>query len=382
MLPGRHLLAVLLAVALGVGGGITVLSLPPARASAAGPVQRAAAPVGSCARPAPQSAAGYQAMFDGKDDETWAGGDQAASVALPGGRILWMFGDSVRGERLTTGARAPGSRFVHNAMLVQTGGCLVAVPAADEVIPSRADGQWYWPQSAVVLGDRLVVFCARVRRTGPGPFGFRTTGVDAAVFALDGSLPRFERVVGTPSSLSPESAYQYGAAVVPIGSWLYLYGSRQVRGAFGRAVAVARVRPAALLRSAGWQYWDGSRWSSRAAAAAHLVAGATDGWSSAFSVWRGPDGTLRSLTKEHDVFGRAVVTGRASSPTRPFTRRVAFDAPSGQRPGELRYNALAHPEVRLPGGLLLVTVCRNNRDLRLVWADTRLYRPQFAAVRA
>lgn len=383
MLPGRHLLAVLLAVALGVGGGITVLSLPRAAASAAGPVQRTAAPASACTRPAPQSAAGYQAMFDAKDDETWAGGDQAASVALPGGRVLWMFGDSVRGGRLTTGARASGSRFVHNAMLVQTGGCLVAVPAADEVIPSRADGQWYWPQSAVVLGDRLVVFCARVRRTGPGAFGFRTTGVDAAVFALDGTLPRFERVVGTPSSLSPEGAYQYGAAVVPIGSWLYVYGSRQVPGAFGRSVAVARVRPAALLRSAGWQYWNGSDWSSRAAAAARLSAGhGAASWSSAFSVWRGADGTLQSLTKEHDVFGRAVVTGRASSPTTPFTRRVALDAPSGQRPGELRYNALAHPEVRLPGGLLLVTVCRNNSDLRRVWADTRLYRPQFAAVRA
>jgi hypothetical protein len=87
------------------------------------------------------------------------------------------------------------------------------------------------------------------------------------------------------------------------------------------------------------------------------------------------------VTKEDDVYGRVVIAGTASSPTASFSRRVVLSAPSGQRPGELLYNALAHPELRLSDGLLLVTVCRNNTDLRRMWAEPDLYKPQFAAVR-
>jgi hypothetical protein len=311
-------------------------------------------------------------MFDAKNDETWAGGDQAATVPLPGGRVLWLFGDTVRGHRLPTGARSADSRMVHNAMLVQTGGCLTAVPATHEVVPSRSDGQWYWPQTAVVRGDELVVLCSRVQRTGAGAFGFRTTGVDAAVFSLKGGMPRFVRMATTPSSSTPESGFQFGAAVVADGPWLDVYGSRQVPGAFGRDVAVARVRPADLLHPKAWQYWSAGRWSHRAPT---VVA---RGWSSAFSVWRDAGGT-HALTKLHDVHGRDVVLGAAASATAPFAFRTVADAPSTG--GVLRYNPLAHPELRLADGSLLISVCRNSADLRAVWADAALYTPQFAAVR-
>ena len=365
MVRVRQLLAVLIGLVLGLSSGVALLLSGPSAAAAAPGRPGAEARV-ACSRPAPQTAAGYQAMFDAKNDATWNGGDQAATVALPGGRVLWMFGDSLRRHR-----------FVHNAMLVQTGGCLTALPAVDEVVPTRTDGEWYWPQSAVVVGDRLVVFCARVRRTSSGPFGFRMTGVDAAVFSLAGALPRFLGMRGTPSSRSAETDYQYGKAVVRDGGWLYVYASRQVPGAFGRAIAVARVRPDGVLQPASWEYWTGRRWTSRSQGARPVAAR----WSSAFSVWRAGDGTLRFVTKEDDLYGRVVVTGVAAAPTGPFSRRVVADAPSGQRPGEVLYNALAHPELRLPGGRVLVTVCRNNTDLDRVWAQPNLYKPQFTAVR-
>jgi hypothetical protein len=275
----RHLLAVLLGAVMAVVGGFGWMSMAGPAAAAAAPAQARTPARAACSQPAPRNAAGYQAMFDAKNDASWGGGDQAASVALPGGRVLWMFGDTVRGHRL-----------VHNAMLVQTGGCLTAVPAADEVVPTRADGEWYWPQSAIVVGDRLIVFCARVRRTGPGPFGFRTTGVDAAVFALTGVLPSFLGLAQTPSSRSPETGAQYGKAVLIDGGWLYVYGSRQIPAAFGRAVTVARVRPSAVLRPSSWEYWNGTGWSARAQRATPVATS----WSSAFSVWRASDGSLVS----------------------------------------------------------------------------------------
>ena len=356
----RHLHVALIALVLAIGVGVALTGHP---ADAQEPVARAVPPRAHCSAPAPTTAAGYQAMFDAKDDATWAGGDQAATVALPDGRELWLFGDTLRGNRL-----------VHNSLLLQRGGCLTAVPAKDEVIPTRADGQWYWPQSAAVLGTQLLVFCGRVVRTGSGPFDFRTTGTEVAVFDLTSRMPRFVRMAATPTTTSSEEQGQYGAATVRDHGWLYVYGTRHATGAYGRVVTVARVRPAKVLDDAAWRFWTGSRWS-RTATDAEPVA---DRWSTAFSVWD-DDGSVRSLTKDNDVYGRYVVAGRASSPTAAFARRVVLDAPSSEV--FLRYNALAHPEIPMAGGLLLVTVCQNSTDLTRVLADHSIYKPQFQTVR-
>jgi hypothetical protein len=372
----QHLLSLVVGLLLTatLGSAVaTVLTSPTAAAAARYVAPVASGRAAACHRPAPTTAAGYQAMFDAKNDSTWAGGDQAATVALPDGRTLWLFGDTVQGRRLPGGARSTDSRFVHNSLLVQDKGCLTAVPAGAEVIPSRGDGQWYWPQSAVVTGRRLVVLCARVERTGPGAFDFRTTGVDAAVFSLSSGTPRFERVVDTPSSVAAEGADQYGKAVLRQGDWLYLYGTRQEQGAFGRSVRVARVRATDLLEASAWTYWTGRGWSARPSLAAEVA----HGWSTAFSVWADASGAVRMMTKAQDVYGHEVVSGRAPSPVGPFAARAVLTARSGS---VLLYNALAHPELRLAGGGVLVSVCRNSADLDVVFADTDLYKPQFASV--
>jgi hypothetical protein len=352
-----HLVAAAVAVVLGAGVALAVSAQ-----SAVAEGSPAPARVAACTAPAPTTAAGYQAMFDGKHDDTWAGGDQAASVALPDGRELWLFGDTLR-----------GGQMVHSSALLQEGGCLQALPAAAELIPSRADGQWYWPQSATVLGRQLLVFCARVARTGTGAFDFRPTGTDLAVFDLTGGTPRFARVLATPSSDVPETQFAYGAATVREGRWLYVWGSRRLPGAFGRQVAVARVAAGAV--DGPWQFWTGSSWSDDRSAARPVA----DRWSTAFSIWRDGDG-LHSLTKQDDVYGHAVVLGTAASPAAAFREHPVLEAPSDVPHDVLLYSALAHPEIRLADGRLLVTVCRNSSDLSRVLADPDLYKPQFAGV--
>ena len=215
-----------------------------------------------------------------------------------------------------------------------------------------------------------------MQRTGPGAFDFRTTGIDAAVFALSSGTPRFQRIVATPSSSTPESGDQYGKAVMRQGAWLYLYGTRQELGAFGRSVRVARVAVSDVLDGRDWTYWTGGRWSAQSARAVPLARG----WSTAFSVWSDAQGRVRTLTKEQDVYGHGVVLGEAAGPTGAFRSRPVLSAPT--RSGVLLYNALAHPELRLADGSLLISVCRNSADLDVVWADAELYKPQFASVTA
>src|SRR5437763_1848499 len=65
--------------------------------------------------------ADYQKAFDQRGP-VWSGGDGGVPVALPDGRILWMFGDTEVGPVVNNRFLLPGP-FVHNTFIVQTGSC-------------------------------------------------------------------------------------------------------------------------------------------------------------------------------------------------------------------------------------------------------------------
>jgi hypothetical protein len=323
-------------------------------------------------------------MFDAKNDLGWSGGDQAASLVLPSGQVLWLFGDTVQGTQAPTGGYDLGTRMVHNSFLVQDGGCLTAVNGPDrtEVIPNASNGDWYWPQSALLEKGMLVVLATRVRRTGPGSMDFRTVGTDAAVFALHRGRPVFHRMARTPSTGVEDGGVEYGAALVPQGAFTYVYGTRKVAGdlVFGRAVTLARVPNGSLLEQAKWRYWSGAIWSPRKADGALIVKAAPHGWSTVFSVVPQPKGAYRFITKADDYLGRDVVTGDSGSLLRPVANTATRAYPS--RGSDVFYNPLAHPEARLAGGALLMTICHNSTDLPTVLAHADLYKPRFFTVPA
>ncbi|GAB2674177.1 DUF4185 domain-containing protein [Thalassiella azotivora] len=355
----------------------------PVRGRAVAPAPAPAA--STCTVPAPTDAAGYQRMFDDLQGPGWAGGDQATSTRLPDGRVLWLFGDTMQGVADADGAYAAGARMVHSSFVVQDGGCLEPVTGPDggPVVPDAADGSWWWPQHAVVDGDRLVVLSLHVRGAGGGSHGFTLAGTDAAVFTLprDGGVPRWERTVATPSTGSPDTQPLWGTAVVTHDGHHYVYGSRRVDAPlhFGRAVHVARVDEGSLSDVTAWEYWDGARWTSDPAASAAVVDAAPAGWSTAFSVHPTPDGRFRYVTKENDFLGTHVVTGTSDRPTGPFTRQVLPAPTSHPDPDVITYLAMGHAHLPVTGGHL-GSISRNSLDFDDVLADTRLYRPQFFVV--
>jgi hypothetical protein len=328
-----------------------------------------------CTVAAPRTAAGWQRAFAALDGPGWAGGDQASSVALPDGRILWLFGDTLR-----RGAR--GMEMVHNSMVIADGGCLRPVLAATEIFPDAADGTWFWPQHAAVRGDRLHVFVSRVRRAGGGPFGFTLDGTEIAEFGLaSGRDPVLLRRVRTPSTGHGEDRPQWGAAIAMHGATTYVYGTARVDRplVFGKALYVARVATSALADRRAWRYWDGHGWSPAPGAAA-VIHPAVDGVSTSLSVDRLPDGRWLAVTKKNEFLGTDVVALTGPGPAGPWTETTLAAAPSYTEPGRLAYTALAHPEVALAGNRLLVTVCRNDESLAAVYADPGRYKPRFLEV--
>ena len=343
-----------------------------------GPQHRAGAAAeagGRCRAAAPTTAAGYQRMFDGLYGR-WAGGDQAVSLALPDGRTLWIFADTISGERAPDGGYAAGWTMRHNSFVVQDGGCLTAI--AGTPLPDQDAGDWYWPSSAMITDGGLAVFAMRVHRTGTSRASFAVTGTSVAMFALPSNgVPVLHRAVALSAG---DTAW--GAGVLRSGPWAYIYGTQAAPNAFGRRLLVARVASTRIDDPAAWRYFDGTGFSADPLAASAVVQ-APGGVSASVSVLPGPAGGVRIISKRDEVFGRDVTEWSAPTPYGPITVDDAdlLTAPSLARPGELIYTAEAHPSLRLADGSLLLSVCRNNLSLSALAADSQLYRPQFTAVR-
>ncbi len=354
-----------------------VLVLQPRVGAAPGTPTVDRAVAAACERAVPHTAAGFQRMFDGLDG-AWAGGDQAATVELPDGRTLWLFGDTVSGHRDASGGYAAGWTLRHNSFLLQQGGCLRAV---DTQLPETA-GAWYWPAAGVVDGGRLEIFAIKVART-TSEFGFRLTGTALAEYDL--------ATVGTPTlrglrelTAAPREgvdATTWGQGVLASGGFVYIYGTRgdTAHRAFGRALLVARTRLGAVDDPATWRFFDGARFVPDPASARPVVAAVRGVSTSVSPVDTG--GGVAIVAKQDEVFGTIVAAWTGATPIGPFTAAPLLAAPSDLQHGVLRYSALAHPQFALADGGLLVSVCRNSTVLAAVGRDALLYRPQFRSVR-
>jgi hypothetical protein len=310
----------------------------------------------------------------------WQAGDIGASARLSDGRIVWLFGDTVR-----TASYDP--RIVANSMLVSSRGCVSQLVPPDQgpVIPDAADGTVRWPMSVAVGRsggtDVLVVLCSRIDRGDSGAFGFTYLGSSAAVFSVaPNGVPELHKVVRlTPTSRDPQQV-NWGAASVLHEDWFYVYGTRLTGrpGDVGRELHVARVPTDAPGERHRWQFWDGGRWQPDHGRSA-VVLPSRDGVSQTLSV-DVVGGSFVAVSKGGGDLGDFVYEWRSPTPWGPWTGHQEIAAPAGFDTGKLQYAPLAHPEVALRSGKLLVSVSRNTTDLQRLVSHPEIGRPRFVEV--
>ena len=311
----------------------------------------------------------------------WQAGDIGASVRLSDGRIVWVFGDTLR-----TSALSPP--IVANSMLVTSGLCVSQLVPADRgpMIPDAGRDVVHWPMSSTVLRlgrdqDTLIVLCSRIRR-GSQPYDFTFLGTSAAVFDV-GTLgvPRLRRIEPITPDDPSRVQINWGAAAVVHGDRLYVYGTRLTgeKFSFGRELHVARVPTADPGDRKTWQFWDGARWQGDVGASAAVLP-AEGGMSQTLSV-DVVGHRFVAVSKRDGDLGNFVYTWTSNTPTGPWRPRRAIPAPAGFDTGTLQYAPLAHPEVPLDSGKLLVSISRNTTDLAALVKNPRLGRPRFAEVR-
>lgn len=319
----------------------------------------------------------------------WQAGDIGASAELSDGRLVWVFGDTVR-----TAAFSP--QIVANSMLVSSGRCIsqLRTPGDGPVIPDVSPDVVRWPMSLVVLPpvgaaagtgvhDVLVVLCSRVQRggAGGGALDFVYLGTSAAVFTVgaDG-VPNLQQVVEITPDDPSTTQVDWGAAATVHGPWLFVYGTRWTgaAGTFGRELYVARAPADDPGNRDLWRFWDGSAWQPELHAATAVLP-AVGGVSQTLSV-HFVDGVFVAVSKRDGDLGDFVYTWTSKSPVGPWQPRQGASAPAGYDTGELEYAPLAHPEIPLSDGKLLVSISRNTTDFQQLMTDPEVGRPLFVEV--
>lgn len=349
-------------------------------AAAAYPRLTPACPTASSgAAPPTVTVAELNRVVAGLDLPLWQAGDIGASTRLPDGRIVWVFGDTVRDD-------AVSPRVVANSMLVTSGLCTSQVETRDRgpVIPERAEGSVQWPMSVATLvrggHTLLVVISARIRRGTSGALDFTYLGSSATVFDATGAGAPQRRGQLDITPDSPEAdQVNWGSAMTVQGPWIYVYGTRLPSAtSFGRSLYVARA-PAADARDRGtWEFWDGSQWSRQQQDAAPVL-GAEGGVSQTLSVDVVDDRYVIVSKRDGDL-GSTVYSWTSDSPTGPWTPRRGVRAQFQDPSGQLRYAPLAHPGIRLADGKLLISISRNTTDFARLLSEPALGRPVFAEI--
>lgn len=344
----------------------------------------------SCPAPDPEgtvTAAQLNQAMTRIDFPQWQSADLGATARLSDGRIFWAWGDTGREKGFDP-------QLVDNSVLISSGACFSQVLTEDggELFPRGPDGLTLWPMSVVRLEptpadgpgvtDVVVVYQSRIQR-GDRQWDFLFRGTTAAVLHVgEDGVPRVHRSVQmTPDSVDYDQI-NWGAAAVPDGEWMYLYGTRYTAEAYvtGRELYVSRVPLSDPADATAQQFWDGGRWQADATRAAPII-GAVNGTSQTLSV-ENIGGRWVIVSKKGGDLADFITMWTSDSPTGPFegTATDVVSSPAGHDTGDLQYTPLAHPDIRTRSGALLVSVSRNTDDIDLLFERPELGRVLFHEV--
>lgn len=355
------------------------------------------------------------------DTERFCGGDGAASCPLPGGRTLWLFGDSCIAA-VVDGRYQPGWWMTNNVAAVTVDpprgeapapGSAVArfgdrpepgEPSGFVVPPAGGRARWSWPcDGAIVVGpageERLLIFygdlARRVDEPAPGEvWNFKFVGNRVAIIENPSEAPKAWRVV--QHALEPRDSgrmkdgaptISWGVVVMrdpeSSGDRLVIFG---VDGSnpFNKQAVVARVQVAKAHDFSEWRFWTGSSWSPRESEAATVINHVVDEFTIHHEPARGDAERGRWLLIQGEpVLGHRILVRQAPTPLGPWSDgHPIYTVPEPSNDEKLiTYGAKAHPHLSAPGELL-ISYCINSLDFGSLSRDVEIYRPRFLRVPA
>ena len=312
----------------------------------------------------------------------WLGGDDAYSVPIDGGRVVWLFADSFVGGAGQT-VRA-GSRMISNTIAISTcddGKFSISYYWRDRGAPKprpffESSTQYdYWPMDGFFHGGVLYVFLRQiVREKGGDVFGFHGIGVTLARIRNPSEDPARWTIdylrVASSTTVAP------GVAAMVKREYVYLFAvlddaAHKTQPLILTRVAVDRLDDPAstieyLAKDGSWK-----RGLNYKDARIVIDAGATEmsiRYHPELRRWVAIQGKSASLAGEIGFR----TSERLDGPWSPW--RSLFVQPS-RRKDIFCYAAKEHIEFAGPGTALVTYAC-NLFDFGKLATDMTIYRPQ------
>lgn len=326
--------------------------------------------------------------------QSWWGADAAYSIPLPDGRSVWIFGDTLYGDKRVVDGNDP--RMVRNSIGVST--CKDGEWAIEYVIRHGDNGQpedffhaqhphtWYWALDGFFYHGELWVTLLCVRnssRKTPAAMDFETCGTDLAKISGLESDPQRWSIKYFP--LVPDGVHAYPSATAVIeGEYAYIFALLETGS---RPMLLTRIPLNGLdAPREHLQYLsrDGS-WKAglKPADAAHVMKrGNTEmtvRYHPLLKEW------VAVMNAPNLSTGKIVVrtAPRITGPWSPD--KVVYRIPemqksyTGHDKDIFCYAAKEHPEFRRPGSLLITYACNTMKPQKLT-ADLDIYCPKVVRV--
>lgn len=334
------------------------------------------------AKPAPE----IDALFQSQNG--WVGGDGAFSVALPKGRVLWLYSDTWVGK-IRDGKRVDVG-MVNNTIGVQSQPLEpaeytikrdTAGKAKSFLTPDDKQG-WYWLQAGAMVDGRLIQFLNQVDKSGDGGvWGFKSVGLWMGITSNTTKPPDEWHTTQqklTNVVFSPARTLVWGSSVLVEGSKVYVYGTDDVRtdGQLQRYLVLARANRKDIADTNKWEYYDGGGWSKDVQMACHLA----DHFATEHSVTKFGKGYLALYTE--NGLSSHVVARYAWKPWGPWTKQdLIYTCPEmGSIPHTFTYAAKAHPSLS-SGNEVVFSYVVNSSEVSDVIRNSTLYWPRFVRAR-
>ncbi len=323
----------------------------------------------------------------------WQGADVAYSIPLNAGRDLWIFGDTLYGEKRVVHGNEP--RMVHNSLGISTCDADGAWHIQYVLRHNRESSpqsyfspanpkHWYWAMDGFAFkGDLwITLLCVEATDIAQSAMGFKTCGSDLAHVSHLERDPQDWEVAIQPLVPEGVKAYPSAAAVVQHG-FAYLFA---VYESGSRPLLVTRIRLNALSNAAEHIEYlaaDG-RWKHGLVpddAKEVMTEGAAE-----LSIRYHPE-LKRWLGVMFDPkgFSENIVLRTSPQMTGPWTKgSVIYQVPemspgSAHENGTFCYAAKEHIELEKPAQLLLTYVC-NTMNIPSLSTNLGIYIPRTVTI--
>lgn len=318
-----------------------------------------------------------------RKDPRWLGGDDAYSIDLGAGRVLWLFADSFVATS-PSGTRREAV-MVRNTLAIQHGydPSSAAIkfywrmkkgkPAS---FFSESGKVWYWPGHGIRVDGRLLIFLMKIHAT-PGGLGFAAFGWRVVAIDNPDEEPSSWKLRWLPVPQNDLQVIVGSASVIRIDDFVYAFSAQEPAGKHDVYLVrwpLTKARKSDLREPYWWcgeKYgWVPQRLVRRRGAVVF------SGAQTEFTVhW---DTRLnRFLQVQTEGFGAANMAFRSADHlTGPWSSLETFyRPPDSDRAGTMVYAGKSHPALR--GADLVFTYVVNRTGFGDLVNDTSVYYPRF-----